>query len=76
MSANLRASRLTIVYGPSGVGKSSLLQAGVVHGLHESARTLLGDRPSPSASFAPGSTTRAEAEEAARSALQEAAADR
>ena len=31
--ANLRASRLTILYGPSGVGKTSLLQAGVLHDL-------------------------------------------
>jgi len=36
-SANLRSARLTILYGPSGVGKSSLLQAGVVHGLREMA---------------------------------------
>jgi len=31
ISANLRTRRLTLLYGPSGVGKSSLLQAGVVH---------------------------------------------
>jgi WD40 repeat protein len=31
--ANLMANRLTILYGPSGVGKSSLLQAGVVRQL-------------------------------------------
>jgi WD40 repeat protein len=31
--ANLMASRLTVLYGPSGVGKSSLLQAGVARRL-------------------------------------------
>lgn len=31
---NLRGSRLTIFYGPSGVGKSSVLHAGVAHDLH------------------------------------------
>ena len=31
IAANLMASRLTLVYGPSGVGKSSILQAGVMH---------------------------------------------
>ena len=33
--ANLIASRLTVLYGPSGVGKSSLLQAGVARTLRE-----------------------------------------
>src|SRR5262249_1575420 len=37
VAANLRASRLTILYGPSGVGKSSLLMAGVMHRLREDA---------------------------------------
>jgi len=37
VAANLRASRLTILYGPSGVGKSSLLMAGAVHLLREEA---------------------------------------
>jgi len=31
--ANLMASRLTVLYGPSGVGKTSLLRAGVAHRL-------------------------------------------
>lgn len=31
--ANLRASRLTLLYGASGVGKSSVLRAGVIRGL-------------------------------------------
>jgi WD40 repeat protein len=33
IGANLAASRLTLVYGPSGVGKSSLLRAGVARDL-------------------------------------------
>jgi WD40 repeat protein len=33
VSANVLASRLTVLYGPSGVGKSSLLRAGVVRTL-------------------------------------------
>jgi WD40 repeat protein len=35
--ANLLASRLTVLYGPSGVGKSSVLRAGVCRRLHEVA---------------------------------------
>jgi hypothetical protein len=35
--ANLHAARLTILYGASGVGKSSILQAGVQHQLHQQA---------------------------------------
>ena len=38
---NLKAYRLSILYGPSGVGKSSLLNAGVVRGLREQARRNL-----------------------------------
>jgi WD40 repeat protein len=33
--ANLQASRLTVLYGPSGVGKSSVLRAGVAHRLRQ-----------------------------------------
>lgn len=43
VAMNLRTWRLTILYGPSGVGKSSLLMAGAVHGLREQARTDAGD---------------------------------
>src|SRR5919198_683783 len=42
--ANLLTSRITVLYGPSGVGKSSLLRAGVIPQLrapsHGSARTI------------------------------------
>jgi hypothetical protein len=36
--ANMLASRLTVLYGPSGVGKSSLLNAGVAHELRLQAQ--------------------------------------
>ena len=47
VSGNLRASDLTLLYGASGVGKTSLLRAGVIHDLRREAgrRTLaLSDR--------------------------------
>jgi CHASE2 domain-containing sensor protein len=37
-SANLLAARLTLLYGPSGVGKTSLVRAGIVHGLRRGAQ--------------------------------------
>ncbi len=37
IAANLQASRLTVLFGPSGVGKSSVLQAGVAHRLRQEA---------------------------------------
>lgn len=39
VSANALAARLTVLYGPSGVGKSSLLRAGVVHRLRRASLT-------------------------------------
>ena len=35
IAANLMASRLTVLYGPSGVGKSSVLRAGVAQRLRQ-----------------------------------------
>jgi ABC-type transporter Mla maintaining outer membrane lipid asymmetry ATPase subunit MlaF len=37
IAANLQASRLTVLFGPSGVGKSSVLRAGVAHRLRQEA---------------------------------------
>lgn len=47
ITANLMGSRLTLFYGPSGVGKSSVLRAGVVADLRELARreAEAGGRP-------------------------------
>jgi WD40 repeat protein len=44
---NLRAARLTLLYAESGVGKSSVLRAGVVARLREFADRDLGSRGSP-----------------------------
>jgi hypothetical protein len=42
ITANLMASRLTLFYGPSGVGKSSVLNAGVAHHLRASQARARG----------------------------------
>jgi WD40 repeat protein len=41
--ANVKARRLTLLYGESGVGKSSLLRAGVMRALHDAARRDFDD---------------------------------
>ena len=41
--ANLRSSPLTVLYGPSGVGKSSVLRAGVAYHLQQEAKQNLDD---------------------------------
>src|SRR5215213_10906006 len=47
IAANLRATRLTLIYGPSGVGKSSVLRAGVVAQLKKIAQQDLLERGAP-----------------------------
>jgi WD40 repeat protein len=44
---NLLAARLTVLYGPSGVGKTSVLRAGVAHRLREQARANVEKRGHP-----------------------------
>lgn len=45
--ANVRSSRLTLLYGPSGVGKTSLLTAGVIARLETAARDNITRRGKP-----------------------------
>jgi hypothetical protein len=47
ITANLLASRLTLLYGASGVGKSSVLRAGVAYHLHQVAQQNLAERGTP-----------------------------
>ena len=47
ITANLMAARITMLYGPSGVGKTSLLRAGVVHRLRQLAERNLTKRGNP-----------------------------
>jgi hypothetical protein len=71
VSANLRSSRLTLLYGPSGVGKSSLLQAGVVPALRRDAQRPTADRPFTICSFGSWLDDPARGlEQAAREALE------
>lgn len=45
--ANLRSSRFTLLYGPSGVGKSSVISAGAAHYLRQRARQNMQKRGTP-----------------------------
>jgi hypothetical protein len=47
VGANLKASRLTVLYGASGVGKSSLLRAGVLHDINTEAARAVSRRRQP-----------------------------
>ncbi len=69
VAANVLASRLTVLYGPSGVGKSSLLRAGVVRSLRRE-----GGLPPPAVAVygSWGGDPLAGLDEAARAAVAEA----
>jgi len=77
VAANLRSIRLTVLYGPSGVGKTSLLMAGSVQGLREEARSAsasVAERPFSICVYRSWSDDPIRGvQEAARVALQEAA---
>jgi WD40 repeat protein len=47
ISENVLAARLTVLYGPSGVGKTSVLRAGVAHRLRRQARRNVEERGHP-----------------------------
>jgi WD40 repeat protein len=47
ISENVLAARLTVLYGPSGVGKTSVLRAGVAHRLRSQARRNVEERGHP-----------------------------
>src|SRR5207247_5787086 len=47
IGANLLAARLTVLYGPSGVGKTSVLRAGPAHHLRRVARANVEERGHP-----------------------------
>jgi WD40 repeat protein len=47
IAENVLAARLTVLYGPSGVGKTSVLRAGVAHRLRRQARLNVEQRGHP-----------------------------
>ena len=47
IAENVLAARLTVLYGPSGVGKTSVLRAGVAHRLRSQARVNVEERGHP-----------------------------
>jgi len=74
VAMNLRSARLTILYGPSGVGKSSLLMAGAVHNLRDKTHAAAVEIPFAVCVFRSWRDDPAQGlQEVARAALQELA---
>jgi WD40 repeat protein len=72
IEANLMASRLTVLYGETGVGKSSVLRAGVAHHLRSAAGQNLIARGEPGTAVVVFDRWREEPVTALRSAVAEA----
>ncbi len=72
IEANLMASRLTVLYGETGVGKSSVLRAGVAHHLRGQARANLEERGEPGFAVLVFDSWRDGPVEALRSAVSDA----
>jgi WD40 repeat protein len=71
IEANLMASRLTVVYGETGVGKSSVLRAGVAHHLRGVARENLERHGEPELALVVFDDWRGDPVEALRAAVAE-----
>jgi WD40 repeat protein len=72
VEANLMASRLTVLYGETGVGKSSVLRAGVAHHLRSMARRNLEERGEPGLAVVVFDSWQDDPVKALRSAVAEA----
>ena len=75
LEANLMASRLTVLYGDTGVGKSSILRAGVAHHLRALARTNLEERGEPGLAVVVFDSWRDDPNAELRNAVAEAVTD-
>ena len=72
IEANLMASRLTVLYGETGVGKSSVLRAGVAHHLRGVAERNLTTRGEPGMAVVVFDAWRDDPLQALRTAVMEA----
>jgi WD40 repeat protein len=75
LEANLMASRLTVLYGDTGVGKSSILRAGVAHHLRGLARTNVEEHGEPGLAVVVFDAWRDDPQAALRDAVAQAVRD-